>query len=50
MLRACAFALICLIVLTFLRQYSPQTAVLAGLAACVGLLTLLASASPCAPG
>lgn len=42
MFRACAFALICLIVLTFLRQYSPQTAVLAGLAACVGLLTLLA--------
>lgn len=40
--QACAFALVCLIVLTFLNQHSPHTAALAGLAACVGLLILLA--------
>ncbi len=32
--QACAFALVCLIVLTFLNQHSPHTAALAGLAAC----------------
>lgn len=40
--QACAFALICLILATFLSRHSPQTSVLIGLAACVGLLALLA--------
>lgn len=40
--QTCAFALVCLVLLVFLNQHSPQTGVLVSLTACVGLLLALA--------
>lgn len=39
--KVCAFALIALVLAVFLQQYSPQTAVLIAVAACVGILLFL---------
>ena len=39
--QICAFALVCLVLLVFLGQHSPQSGVVVSLAACVGILLVL---------